>query len=290
MNRFDWDDLRFVLAVAQAGSLSGAARALGVNHATVLRRVSGFEARTGVTLFERAARGLSLAPRRQGVIAAMRKAEEAMLGVSRALTAAQSPVAGLVRVTSTDTLCQTLLPPIVARLIGEAEGLTIELSATNQHLDLARPQAHIALRASPEAPPGLFSEVAGTLGFAVYAAPGTARGWLVPSGPIRRAAPAGWIEENVDPARITGRADSFVVMGEMAAAGMGKAILPTILGARDSRLVRLPGLIPDFATRLWVTSHPDLAKVERIRVVRAMLIGALRREIAAFGPIQASEG
>ena len=77
MQRMDWDDVRFVLAVAREGSLAGAARALGVNHATVLRRVGGFEDRLGVTIFERTARGYRVAPRRARVLAAMREMEAA---------------------------------------------------------------------------------------------------------------------------------------------------------------------------------------------------------------------
>ena len=98
---------------------------LGVNHATVLRRVSSFEQATGVPVFDRTARGYRVAPRRGRIIAAIRAMEEAALGVARALDAARAPLAGTVRVTSTDTLCLTVLPRIVARVMSAAEGLTI---------------------------------------------------------------------------------------------------------------------------------------------------------------------
>ncbi|MEJ2029914.1 MAG: LysR family transcriptional regulator, partial [Maritimibacter sp.] len=71
----DWDDIRFVLAVAREGTLSGAARLLGVNHATVLRRVNGFENRLGVTVFDRTARGYRLAPHRENLLNAMQDME-----------------------------------------------------------------------------------------------------------------------------------------------------------------------------------------------------------------------
>ena len=114
MKQMDWEDLRYVLAVADKGSLSGAARKLGVNHATVLRRVNAFEENMGIAVFDRTARGYRIAPRRRRVLDAMQAVEEAALGVERAITAARSPLAGVVRVTSTDTLCLGILPEIIA--------------------------------------------------------------------------------------------------------------------------------------------------------------------------------
>lgn len=278
MQRMDWDDIRFVLAVAREGSLSGAARALGVNHATVLRRVTGFEEGLGVAIFERTARGYRIAPRRARVLAAMQAMEEAALGVERALTAARAPLAGLVRVTSTDTICQAVLPPIVAHLQAEAEGLTIELSAQNQHADLARMDADIAVRPADRLPDELVGEVVGQLGFGVYAAPGGETAWLGLSGPLTRVRPARWMEETQPARQIAGRSDSFLVLREMAAAGQGRAVLPCVLGDADSRLVRLAGAMPEMKVDLWVASHADMAEVPRIKAVRAMLLKALRQD------------
>ncbi len=275
MNKFDWDDVRVMRAVAEAGSLSGAARALGVNHATVLRRVSAFEQATGVTIFDRTARGYLVAPRRGGVLAAMRAMEEAALGVARALDAARAPLAGTVRVTSTDTLCLALLAPIVARLMTEAEGLTIELNAQNQPADLARLDADIAVRPAVTLPPELVGDRAGSLGFSVYAAPGGEAGWLGFGGTLHRSAPASWLNANVSEAEIAGRADSFPVLREMAVAGQGRAILPQVLGDPDGRLVRLDDILPPMQVDIWVASHADLADVPRIRAVRELLLRSL---------------
>lgn len=275
MNRFDWDDVRIMRAVAEAGSLSGAARALGVNHATVLRRVAAFEQATGVIIFDRSARGYRVAPRRGRVLAAMRAMEEAALGVARALDAARAPLAGTVRVTSTDTLCLTLLAPIVARLMTEAEGLTIELNAQNLPADLGRLDADIAVRPAVELPQGLVGARAGRLGFAVYAAPGGETGWLGFGGVLQRSAPSNWLDEHVGEAEIAGRADSFPVLREMAAAGQGRAILPQVLGDPDTRLVRLDDILPRMQVDIWVASHADLADVPRIRAVREMLLRTL---------------
>ncbi len=288
MDRFDWDDVRVMRAVAEAGSLSGAARALGVNHATVLRRVSAFEQATGVTIFDRTARGYRVAPRRGRVLAAMRAMEEAALGVARALDAARAPLAGTVRVTSTDTLCLTVLAPIVARLMTDAEGLTIELNAQNQPADLARLDADIAVRPAHALPAGLVGARAGRLAFSVYAAPGGESAWLGFAGSLQRSSPSDWLDRNIAEADIAGRADSFPVLREMAAAGQGRAILPSVLGDPDARLVRLDDILPPMLVDVWVASHVDLAEVPRIRAVREMLLRALAGT-PEMAPVSADE-
>ena len=294
MNRFDWDDVRVMHAVAEAGSLSGAARALGVNHATVLRRVSSFEQATGVTVFDRTARVYRVAPRRARLIAAIRAMEAAALGVARALDAARAPLAGTVRVTSTDTLSLTVLAPIVARLMSAAEGLTIEINAQNLPSDLARLDADIAVRPAVSLPPELVGARAGHLHFGVYAAPEVladpASGWLGFGGTLLRSKPSEWLDGHVAEADIAGRADSFPVLREMAANGQGRAILPCVLGDGDRRLTRDDGLFPAMFVDIWVASHADLADVPRIRAVRDMLVCALAEapELAA-GPLPGAE-
>ncbi len=278
MQIMNWDDVRFVLAVADEGSLSGAARRLGVNHATVLRRINGFEARIGIAVFERTARGYAVAPRRNRLIEAMRGMEQSAYGIERAITAARLPLAGVVRLTSTDSLCQVVLPQIVALVQDQAEGLTIELNSANLPVSLARMDADITVRPTNSLPAELVGVDAGRLGFAAYAAPNGKPRWLAASGALSGSEPAKWMNANISPEDISGRADSFLVLREMAIMGQGRAILPCVLGDADRRLVRLHGVVPDISVRLWVASHPDFTKVPRIRAVRDLVSQALLRD------------
>jgi DNA-binding transcriptional LysR family regulator len=278
MQRDNWDDLRFVLAVAREGSLSGAARRLGVNHATVLRRIDAFEHARGVVVFDRTARGYAVAPQRARLIESLEAMEDAALAVGRSLEALRSPLIGVVRVTSTDTFCQAVLPPLMAQIRDHAEGLSIELNASNQHVSLAHLDADIAVRPTHELPPELVGRRAGRLGFAVYAAPQGRDMWLAPSGPLARSTPAKWLEAHVSAREIAARADSFLVLREMAATGQGRAVLPCVLGDADVRLMRLPGAMPEMLVDIWVASHADLAEVARIKAVRELLTEALIRD------------
>ncbi|MDF0603769.1 LysR family transcriptional regulator [Psychromarinibacter sp. C21-152] len=281
MHRENWDDLRFVLAVAENGSVASAARALGVNHATVLRRIGAFEDRHGGELFERTVRGYSVPPERMRLIEAARAVEAAVLAVDRLLEGAQAPLTGVVRITSTDSLCATVLPPALAEIAAEASGLRLELQCSNSHLDLGRMQSDITVRPTPSLDDDLTGLRAGALDFAVYVAPRSDGRWLAPGRAQAKAQPAVWIAEHVPPSQIAGTADSFVSLREMAAAGMGWAFLPTILGEPDPRLDRLEGVAPPMSVPLWVATHADLADAPRVAVVRDRLAAALPEAVRA---------
>jgi len=278
MERVNWDDLRFVLAVADEGSVSGAARRLGVNHATVLRRIAAYEAAVGIEVFAKTARGYSVPEAHQSLIAAAREVDRAVQAVGRMVHSARAPLLGEIRVTATDSLCQTVLPPIVADLSRSGPGVRVDLISSNQHIDLARVAADVAVRAAEELPDDLRGDRVATLGFRPFRARGTATGrWLEPGGTLARSAAGRWMAGHVDPARIAGGADSFVVLREMVAAGQGVALLPAILGANDARLEPVEGLAPRVQTGVWVASHVDLYDVPRIRAARI----ALARGLAA---------
>jgi DNA-binding transcriptional LysR family regulator len=272
----NWDDLRFVLAVAETGSVSAAARRLGVNHATVLRRIAAYEAAEGAAIFDRGPQGYAVPPDKLRVIEAAREAAAAMQAVGRALRGGGSALAGTIRVTSTDTLCLTVLPGIAADLMRSARALSLELICANEHLDLSRFDADITVRPAQRLPPDLRGEPAGQLGFAPYAISGAPDLWLVPGGTLARSPAATWIEAEIDPDHRRPGADSFAVLRAMAGVGLGRAVLPVVLGQEDRRLVRLDFLPPVAPVPLWVASHADLADTPRLRQCRARLAAALK--------------
>ena len=276
MARNNWDDLRFILAVAEEGSVSAAARRLGVNHATVLRRVAAYEAAAGFEIFDKTARGYVVPGARKRIIDAAREVDRAVQAVGRMLQGARAPLAGDVRVTSTDSFCLCVLPPIVARLRHASPDLRIELLCSNSHLDLARTHADVTVRPAMKLPDDLVGVSAAMLGFGLFRARGAkGEAWLGISGPASRSRVGQWIAAEVDPARIVATADSFLVLRELAAEGQGMAILPDFLGAEDARLERVAGRMPEMAVDIWVASHADLADVPRIAQTRRALTRAL---------------
>jgi DNA-binding transcriptional LysR family regulator len=279
--RENWDDLRFVLAVAEEGSVSAAARRLGVNHATVLRRVAAFEEASGMALFDKSPHGYGVPADQRRIIEATREVEQAVQAVRRMLQGLRAPLSGEVRVTSTDTFCLFVMPEMLLRLRRVAPDLKVELLSSNAHLDLARTHAEIAVRPAAQLPDDLMGESPAKLGFAAFRAAGyEGDDWLGISGPLARSIPGRWLASKVDPARIVAAADSFPVLREMAARGLGRAILPAFLGAEDTRLERLTEEFEPVAVDIWVASHADLAAVPRIAEARRTLSDAL----AAMAP------
>ena len=272
MHKENWDDLRFVLSVAQNGSVSAAARELGVNHATVLRRIASFEDRHGSQIFDKTARGYLVPEDRARVIDAAREVENAILAVERMIGGAQAPLSGVVRVTSTDTFCMGVLPQMLAGLRDVSSDLHIDLLSSNAHLDLGRLDADITVRPTLKLPDDLVGETSAKLGFAAYAAPDAPDLWLGLSGALQGSRPGQWLAKIKPEAQMAGTADSFLTLQQMAAAGLGRAILPCFLAETDPRLTRQDFRLPDLSVDIWVASHSDLATIPRIRAVREHLL------------------
>ena len=150
---FDWNQARAFLVTAEEGSLSAAARALGLTQPTLGRQVTGLEQELGVTLFERAGRSLSLTQSGLELLEHFRSMGDAASRISLAASGKSQEIEGKVRITATNVVATYYLPPIMARLRREAPGIEIELIVSNEVRDLTRREADIAIRhVRPEQP------------------------------------------------------------------------------------------------------------------------------------------
>ncbi|MEE9388422.1 MAG: LysR family transcriptional regulator [Paracoccaceae bacterium] len=272
----NWDHLRYLLAVAEAGSVSKAARNLGVNHATVLRHVAAFEDNAGAAIFEKSATGYAVLGDRLRVIDAVKDVEAAVQAVKQIVNGSIAPVRGVVRVTSTDAFCQILMPPIIQRCRNQLDGLYIELMSTNSRLDLSRLGADITLRPAVKLEDDLQGEIASKLAFAAYSAQGANPSrWLTLAGSLQKSEIARWMSKNIHFDEAVASADSFLALREMAAIGLGKTILPCFIGDTDSRLTRIGETVPDLDVSIWIANHVDLENVPRIKAVREFLVQAV---------------
>jgi len=250
-----------------------------------LRRIAVFEDSHGGALFDKTPRGYAIPPDRQQIIDAAREVEAAVHAVERRIEGVQSPLHGVVRVTSTDTFCHAVLPPILADLRREAGDLRLDLLSSNSHLDLSRLHADVAVRPTTKLPDELFGTVAAQLGFATYAVADAPDVWLGMSGALANSVPAVWLSGIVDPMSMAGSADSFLTLRALARAGVGRTVLPCILGETDPILRRLPDVMPPISAEIWVATHVDLADIPRIRAVREYLTAALSARAAELrGP------
>ncbi len=287
MHRTNWDDLRYVLAVADAGSVAGAARKLRVNHATVLRRVAQFEESHGVTVFDKAASGYAVTPEARNIVDAIRETDHAVFAVERLAREGSRSVHGDVRITSTDTLCAFILPQVVENVSKIERELRLEVLSSNAYTDLSQSIADIAIRPTPALPDDLFGQSAGVLTFQLYRRKDAAAdqtGWLGLRGDLSRSKPALWMASNVEEADVVTSADSFLTLRELAVAGLGQTFLPSFVGDRSPELTCVAG-IPEMNVPLWVASHQSLMNTPRISRVRDLLANLLSHEPALLSQV-----
>jgi DNA-binding transcriptional LysR family regulator len=272
----DWDDLRYVLAVGNAGSLAGAARTLGVNHTTVLRRISAFEQRLGLRLFERLPTGYVLTAGGEQLIAAARHIDATVTTLERKLAGQDLRLEGAVRITTTDTLMGSILPEILAEFRDSYPGIQVEIAVSNLMFNLTKREADVAIRPATDAPETLIGRRIAKIAFAIYGSADylasqtkvtqlTDHRWVAPDESLADTAAAQWMRTQLPQAEITLTADSLLALRQAAQAGLGLAALPCYLGDTSPGLVCVHQPIPELETALWILTHPDLRHTARVR-------------------------
>ncbi|MBY3038969.1 LysR family transcriptional regulator [Rhizobium laguerreae] len=276
----DWNDLRCVLAVAEHGGLAAAARALGVNHTTVLRRVNAFEEAQGLRLFERLPSGYLLTPGGEELLASVRQISSLVTDLERRLTGRDLRLEGVLRVATTDTLASSILPRHLAAFRVRYPDIVVELAVGNLPVDLVRHDVDAAIRPMAGPSETLIGRRVSAVAFAIYAAQGAeTRPWLVPDDTLAGTVAGRWVRAHVDPSEIAARADSLLTLRDLAIAGAGRTILPCYLGdVVPERLVRLGEPLPDAMSELWLLMHADLSRTARVRAFNTFMAGALAGE------------
>lgn len=285
----DWSDLRVALHVGREGSVRGAARALGVSHSTVLRRLQALEATVGAELFVDRGAGYEATPVGREVVEAAAELEESILALERRVTGTDDRHAGPVRVTLPDPFAPALLP-VFAELATAHPEIEVTLQLGTAYMDLAHRAADIAVRTTGEPPDDLVGRRAGLAGVGIY---GSAAYLDAHPSPVLEQLDwvgweagsemyfARWMASTVPHARVALRVSAAWGLRDAVDAGIGVAIVPCALGESRPgwRRVRL---VPDASTPLWVLSHRDLRNTARVRLVRDFLVEAIRARRAIF--------
>jgi DNA-binding transcriptional LysR family regulator len=290
----DWERQRAFLAVMREGSLSAAARRLGVAQPTVRRRIEELEAEIGTPLFTRSPSGLLPTERAHMLnehASAMAMAADAFV---RAASGDAHDVAGTVRISASDVISVEVLPSILADLMRAHPALVIELSPSNRNEDLLRRQADVAVRMVAPQQEALVARRIGAVPLGLHAHPdylacaGTPAGigeltrhrliGVESDSPVLRALQdKGFAIRRED---FGFRSDFDLAQLAAIRAGLGIGICQTGLGVRDG-LVRLLPKALAFDLETWVVCHEDLRNVARVRAVFDALVAGLRAYIAS---------
>ena len=283
-----WDDLLYVLSVGRSGSLSGAARALRVNHSTVFRRIGAVEDQLGVRLFDRRRDGYVPTAAGEAMIALAQDMDEQVVALERRLAGEDLRPSGTVRVTTTDTMISTVTP-----LCGAFRSLypemSVELVTGNEFLNLSRRDADVAIRPSAHPPENLHGRRIGTIAFAPYgskryfaqtggACLARAHQWIGFDDTLSHLSAHRWLRENVDAERVCFRATSFLAIVAAVKADMGVAILPCYLGDSERDLERASDPLVDVKTDFWLLVHEDLRHTARVRAFTDFFFSELSKK------------
>jgi len=298
----DWERHRAFLAVLSEGSLSGAARALGVAQPTVRRRIADLETSLGVVLFTRTPAGLDPTETAHALAGHAEAMAHAAAAFARTASAEAGEVAGVVRVTASEVIAIEVLPPILAALQASHPGLVIILSPTNRNEDVLRREADIAVRMARPTQEGLVARLIGAVTLGLHARRDLLDRHGMPEtiADVRRYGVIGPEHDNdilrslrfggvqVQPADFSFRSDSDVAQLAALRAGVGIGVCQIPLAARDPSLVRLLPDLFEYPLETWVVTHEDLRGVARIRAVFDHLAEGLTDYLRAQPSVAAS--
>ncbi len=273
----DWGHLRFFLELSRTGSLSRAARRLGVDRNTVARRVAALEEELGLSLFERGPQGWTRTDAGDELAALASHIEEDVLELARHADARDRAVSGAVRLTSAAHIANHLLAPAMPALLERHPRLLIELAVDQRTFDLTRREADLAVRLGRPRDAGLVMRKLSDVAYRLYAS----RAYL---GAHRRTVDldadafvgfeeslAGtpqerWLAKVAPERRVVFRCNSTASLQTAARVGVGVAVLPCFMADGDAGLVRLEGPEP-VPHELWLLVHGDLRRTPRVRAV-----------------------
>ncbi|MFO1371939.1 MAG: LysR family transcriptional regulator [Candidatus Competibacteraceae bacterium] len=272
----EWDDYRYFLAVEQAGSALSAAKRLGVNHTTVLRRIANLEQRLGVRLFERLRTGYTLTAVGEELRETARRVEQALLSIEHRLSGKDLQLSGAVRVTTTDTLFQNLLLPHLPAFKNRHPHIQLQVVVSHQIANLTRREVDVAIRPTNQPPDNMLGRKIGVTRSAIYGArtyleshsrdlPLDQHEWVGLDETLAHLPEYHWLERFIPPERIVLRLNNLFHKMAAVKAGYGIAPLLCFLAERESDLIRLTEPNPLFDIDIWLLSHPDLRQVARIR-------------------------
>ncbi|MGC4092744.1 MAG: LysR family transcriptional regulator [Polyangiaceae bacterium] len=303
---FDWNHARAFLVTAEEGSLSAAARALGVSQPTLGRQVTALEAELGVALFERVGRGLMLTQSGLELLEHVRPMAEAANRVSLSASGKSQAIEGPICITASEVNTAFLLPVALAELRRRHPGIEVKLVATNALRDLRKREADIAIRSGRPSDPNLIATRLRDTPAHLYAT----RGYLNSIGnPTQMSdfSRADFVGFSDDDRFLTGmnalgfaltrknfplHTENHMVLWQLVKSGLGVGAIIEEVGDAEPLVERaLPSMAP-IPVPTWLVAHRELYTSRRVRVVFDLLLEHLgpskKRPIMSQAPKQAA--
>jgi len=287
MNNPEWEQIRAFLAVARLGSLSAAARELGVSQPTLTRTIQLLESGTRLNLFKRTTQGLSLTEAGQALMESATHMREAADAFARQAAGMSEELRGDVRVSANEIVGMYLLPPAVAALREQHPGVHIDIVISNRASSLGKREADIALRMFRPPQPDLVARRLPDLPLGFFAHRDYIERHGAPAGieDFKRHSVIGFDKATdfIDGAARLGytfarddftlRSDNMPAQIALLRAGAGIGALHLGLARHFPELTRILADVPLPPLEFWCVCHRDVQHSARIRAVMQHLIG-----------------
>ena len=285
----DWDDVRYFLAAARGGSVRAAAKALAVNHATVLRRISHLEERLGAQLFEKLPTGYRLTEAGEEIVELAIQMEATSHQLETRALARDQNARGLLRVTLTPILATHLLMPDFADFAWLYPDIEMEILSSGDLANLTNRDADVAIRVVYDRktlPLNLHGLKGPDVFGGVYVSRERLAEWQSGAGePLRWIviathgvpdwASEGAVQTTGVPFKVTDAAAEIAAVRQ----GLGIATLPCFVGDADSRLQRVPDTDLHKYGTLWILTQGETRKTRRVRLFTEFIF----ERIATYG-------
>lgn len=279
----DWQDLHHFAALARTGSLSAAARELGVDHATVGRRIAALERALDLRLIDRRPRTSPLTADGRAIAELVAGMEENVEAIRRYSKSAVAGLSAAVKVSAPPSIAAHLLAPMATLFREEHPDITLTIAGVTRRAALNYGEADIAVRMTRPEESDLLVRRIGVMRFGLYAIPSVAqmpeKDWVFIGydAAMEHLTQQIWLRSLLEGRPIVFRATDVFGQLEAARTGLGVVALPAFLGDGEPALVRLPVAVPSPARDLWLVTYPDLRRSPAIRAVMDFVADTIGR-------------
>ena len=276
-----WELHRTFLEVVRDGSLSGAARRLGLTQPTVGRHIDALEESLGLTLFTRSQRGLAPTPAALELLPHVEAMAAAQQAVLRAASGEAGEERGAVRLTASEILSVEVLPGLLAPFCAAHPGIVPELVVNNRLIDLTRRDADIAVRMVRPSQDALIAKRLGAVDIGLYAHTTYAKRFGLPASVAQMTAhrligfdhddtsfrSIGATAFSIGRANFGFRCDNETAQLAALRAGVGIGGCQRAIAARDPALIAVLPADIAFSLEMWLVMHESLRSTRRVRLL-----------------------
>ena len=284
----NWDDMRLFLAVARNGSISGAAKQLGVQHSTVSRRMRQFEEKLGTRLIERKTGRYELTQAGENVKEASSRIEREVLGVDSALLGKDAQQVGPLKVAALNNMASSILMPMFASFSKQYPQVELHIVVANIDASLSQREADVAIRLTNSPTDTLIGKRIVTVASTIYGSRSYLEEHRLQGGEPKWIGVEccgfhkSWTRQSVNGQSHNFYSDDTQLTHSAIREGMGVSILPCFMGDADPELERYCDPDPAYNLGLWVLLHPDLKGTARVLAFRDHMVKAIKEKEPDF--------